>query len=85
MTSCSMRDVKEFKRRLTTNFLIKDLGEVEYYTECHVKQDRVNRTLTVDQWVHIKTIMDRFDVVKKSDSLASFGMRFSNQKKRRAG
>lgn len=73
------RDTEEFKGRLATKFAMKDLGEVKYYLGCYLGRERVNKTLTVHQRVYTKSIVNRFDVVKMSDSPSSSGMILSKQ------
>lgn len=69
---------------------IQNLGGFRYYMECHLKGERSERTLKVDEHVY-KVMVDRFDVTKISPLPASTGGHTlsieiaQTRKKKRAG
>ena len=61
------RDVEErVVSDLRSCFRIKDLGEAEFYLECHITRNREARTLTFDQHLYAETVANRFYVTKTS-------------------
>ena len=56
--------VETFVGELRSTLKIKDLGEASYYMGRHIPQDRVKQKLKFDQYLHARTITERFGVSK---------------------
>lgn len=55
-----LSDIKTVKRELAKEFKMKDLGEVEYVLNIHVKRDRGNRLLAISQPLYTRKVLERF-------------------------
>ena len=64
------RKIKEDEGRtlsdLSSCFKIEDLGEAEFYLECHITRNREARTLTLDQHIYTETVAKKFNVTETS-------------------
>lgn len=60
----SEEEVDELKMKLQSEFDTKDLGPLNDFLELLVTRNREERTITSGQGVYIKTILDRFGMLK---------------------
>ena len=56
----NMSVVNEFKRQISAQFTMKDLGEVKYILGWHIHRDRANRTIFINQEKYMEKILERY-------------------------
>ena len=62
ITGDSKRGIKRFKEQLSTQYKIKDLGDLNWLLGLEVTRDRNQRTITFGQSVYIQKVVDRFNL-----------------------
>ena len=66
--------MNRFAAELGRKFKLKDMGDAEYYMDCHITRNRKARELKFDQHLYVESMVKRFNVKKEAKIPAASGV-----------